>query len=268
MNDRTTTAVSDMEILDQCEACANTLLDIVSDLKRGENIQTKLPKFPMRELSAIMKKRNGIQQKGKQQKVFMGEELHCYLKNMLVSVTPEANEEIPIPSGMGITLKNCTLDGIKYHLENGYKKLCMRKVRLLRASLNYGKWLQLAFTKFKSDKQKISWKKWLYIAAGISDSYARQLRKLASKFYKYPRLRYLPISLDEFWKRRNAIQDMLNTPERDAYWRDRAVPKPVIERQFVSVLPDPVATTSRLSCADVVGVESGNPAAPSPMEIE
>ena len=116
--------------------------------------------------------------------------------------------------------------------------------------------------------RKFHGKKWLYIAAGISDSYARQLRKLASKFYKYPRLRYLPISLDKFWKRRNAIQDMLNTPEMAAYWRNPAVPKPVIERQFVPMFPDPVATTSRLTCADVVGAGSVNPAASSPMEIE
>jgi len=83
MNDRTTTAVSDMEILDQCEACANTLLDIVSDLKRGENIQTKLPKFPMRELSAIMKKETEYSKKENNKKCLWGKSYTVILKTCL-----------------------------------------------------------------------------------------------------------------------------------------------------------------------------------------
>jgi hypothetical protein len=55
---------------------------------------------------------------------------------------------------------------------------------------------------------------------GISDAYARKLRKIAGYFYDYKQLRNLGISFSEFWQRKEEIRTMLSVyPEIDAFWK-------------------------------------------------
>ena len=86
---------------------------------------------------------------------------------MFVSVASDVNEKISAQEGMDTTFENSTLDDIKCHLANENKKLNMKKVEMLQSSLNYGKWLTLAYRKFQSDaKLDDEWARWLFIYTG------------------------------------------------------------------------------------------------------
>ena len=92
---------------------------------------------------------------------------------------------------MGLVVAGDFATEIKCHLANGNKKLNMKKAEMLQSSLNYGKWLTLAYRKFQSDgKLDDEWARWLFIYTGISESYAQQLQELSEKFYKHPRFHY------------------------------------------------------------------------------
>jgi len=139
---------------------------------------------------------------------------------MFVSVIAEVNEKISAPEAF----EKSTLEEIKCHLANGNKKLNMKKVEMLQSSLNYGKWLTLAYRKFQSDaKLDDEWARWLFIYTGISESYAQQLQELAEKFYKYPRFHYLPIEVSDLYEIRENIKDMLAIRDIADYWKDPAV---------------------------------------------
>ena len=174
-------------------------------------------------------------------KELWGDELHFRLKNMLVSVTSEANEKISAPEHMDITFESCTFDGIKCYLASGNKKLNMKKVEMLQSSLNYGKWLALAYGKFQSNgKLNDEWARWLFIYVGISESYAWQLQELAEKFYQYPQFHYLPITVSDLYEIRENIEHMLTIPHIANYWKDSAVPTSVMQAaapEFTPVFP-------------------------------
>ena len=169
-------------------------------------------------------------------KELWGDELHFRLRNMLVSVTSEANEKIAAPEHMDITF-----DGIKCYLASGNKKLNMKKVEMLQSSLNYGQWLALAYRKFQPNgKLNDEWARWLFIYVGISKSYAWQLQELAEKFYQYPQFQYLPITVSDLYEIRENIEHMLTIPHIANYWKDSAVPTSVMQAaapEFAPVFP-------------------------------
>ena len=112
---------------------------------------------------------------------------------------------------------------------------------MLQSSLNYGKWLTLAYRKFQSNgKLNDEWARWLFIYVGISESYAWQLQELAEKFYKSPRFHYLPITVSDLYEIRENIKDMLAIRDIADYWKDPAVTTPVMQAaapQFTPVFP-------------------------------
>ena len=69
----------------------------------------------------------------------------------------------------------------------------------------------------------------LHRATIISESYAQQLQELAEKFYKYPRFHYLPIEVSDLYEIRENIKDMLAIRDMADYWKDPAVPTPVMQ---------------------------------------
>jgi len=82
------------------------------------------------------------------------------------------------PEDTDITSENSPLDDIKCHVANGNTKLNMKRVDMIQSSLNYGKWLTLAYRKFQSDgKLGDEWARWLFIYVGISEGYAHQLQE-------------------------------------------------------------------------------------------
>ena len=81
---------------------------------------------------------------------------------------------------------------------------------MLQSSLNYGKWLTLAYRKCQRDvKLDDEWARWLFIYIEISESYSQQIQELAEKFYKYPRFHYLPTDISDLYEIRENIKDML-----------------------------------------------------------
>jgi len=174
-------------------------------------------------------------------KCWREKELHHCPQNMFVSVTAEVSEKISALQDMDIAFENSTMDETKCHPANGNKKLNMKRVEMLQSSLNYGKWLTLAYRKFQSDgKLDDEWARWLFIYIGISESYAQQLQELAEKFYKYPRLHYLPIAVSDIYEIRENIKDMLAIGDITDYWKHSAVPTHVMQAaapEFAPVFP-------------------------------
>ena len=155
-------------------------------------------------------------------KALTGEDLHYRLKNMIESVTSEISE--------------------KNYLAYKYKKLNLRKAKMLKASLRYGKRLNHAYEIFKHEKlagkhRKISWVKLIYIKTGMSEKYARQLQKMAHKVCQYPRLCYLPITIRELYEIRKNIEDMVKTSEIADYWKNPAKPTPIMQPTAPEFLP-------------------------------
>jgi len=84
------------------------------------------------------------------------------------------------------------------------------------------------------------WARWLFIYIGISESYAQQLQELAQKFYKYPRFHYSPIMVSDLYEITENIKDMLAIGDIADYWKDPAVPTPVMQAaapEFTLVFP-------------------------------
>ena len=203
---------TDRNILNQCKYYAGTLLDIINDLEtNGYTDRTRLPDFPRAELSRIM----GI---NNQKRDLIGVELHEYLCSKLA---PEGvmDGEIQPPKNC----ENWTLQNFSLELNKGYDIMKVMNAKTLRASLNYGLWINLAYDRFKASKGAGSvrgtWKEWLKTHVGISGSYARQLRDLSDKFYKYNKMHNLSIPISEFYNRRDQIIYMLENDQTIAnFW--------------------------------------------------
>ena len=118
------------------------------------------------------------------------------------------------------------LNRIRDTLVLGYKTLQRHHANTLAASIDYGYFLNKAFDFFTHQKdtgqleqQNLTFQQWLADNVGISDSYARKLRKIAADFYAYRGLRKLGISVAEFWQRKDQIKSMLSVfPEIAAFW--------------------------------------------------
>ena len=115
---------------------------------------------------------------------------------------------------------------IKESLVLGYKSLQRRHANTLAASIDYGYYLNVAYDFFKLEKDKgliashVTFQHWLADNVGISDSYARKLRKLAADFYEYRRIRKLSITLTELWQRKEQIKCMMGVfPDVAAFWK-------------------------------------------------
>jgi len=200
------------EVLKKCENFADTLKLIVSDLKHQGNTQRSLPAFPRTELLEIMGKEKP------QKTILTGEELHKYLQGKSTPVQLK-KPAIPWPRD---TDEKCTVEEIIPKLVENYELLNAKKAVLFGASLSYGRWLELLYNKLKhgkTDRRSISFKKLIKEKIGISDGYARQLRILAKRFKHFRGFYYLSISINEFWQRREEIQQMLEDPQLKQFWQ-------------------------------------------------
>ena len=69
-------------------------------------------------------------------------------------------------------------------------------------SMDYGNYLNMAFDFFSLYKDQngirgVTFKQWLDVNVGISDSYGRKLRKISKDFIMFPKLKKLGISFSE-----------------------------------------------------------------------
>jgi len=198
-----------VEVLEECENFADTLKLIVSDLKQQGNTQRSLPSFPRSELLEIMGKEKP------QKTVLEGYELHSYLSRKLEHLN-DTNMKMVDAADWGRPIEE-----IIQQLESNYKILKAKKAVLFGTALTYGRWLDVLYKKLKQGRkprQSMTFKKVLKDKIGISEGYARQLRILAKQFCQYYRLYYLSISIQEFWKRREQIKEMLEDAQLKQFW--------------------------------------------------
>ena len=90
--------------------------------------------------------------------------------------------------------------------------------------MDYGEWLNVAYAKFDVKKKrgimKVTWATWLQAFVGISDSYARQLREIATLFGTYKKIRNLGIPFSELLKKKTDILNMLEENKACGdFWR-------------------------------------------------
>jgi len=121
------------------------------------------------------------------EKSVRGSELHEYLKAK--TAVSNIRDDIHVPQGIP---PNIDMNGILPSLKEGYEVLQNLNARVVGAALNYGGWLNVGFLIFEwnkgAGKVGCSWAKWLKQNVGMSDSYARQLRELATKFGGYEKI--------------------------------------------------------------------------------
>jgi len=109
------------------------------------------------------------------------------------------------------------------HLKTGYDLLKKANATSLATSIEYGKWLEVAFELHSLENlgDTMTWKEWLNENIGIQDSYARKLREMAKILGNYPRFSLLGLSFSEIYQRRKQIQSMLVLNANYAkFWRD------------------------------------------------
>ena len=82
-----------------------------------------------------------------------------------------------------------TLSQAKEYLLPGYEILTNANSITVAASVECGEWLNLAFSLYSLEKNKISSARteWLKFNIGIHDFYAWKLRELSKYFRNYPR---------------------------------------------------------------------------------
>ena len=182
----------------------------------GPDIDMPVPKPPKSKLQSLF----GPKLKPKQH--LIGLELHEYLKTCLVNTNVDINVR---------PLTFTSLENIKATLQDGYHILKQHNARLFNHYLLYGQALNLAFDYFSIAKLRaevphdMTWAKWLKDNIGISDSYAKQLRNIATSFGSYKQFYYLGISFKEFTKRKEHIRLMFSEhPELTSFWRKDTPP--------------------------------------------
>ena len=200
---------SQRQTLSDCELFALNIYNICTDLRKYGHTEKSIPPFPKSELLELM----GVR---KQPNVLMGCELH--ILNKISSGQNMTDSDIP--TSISHTLE---LDEMRTRLQNYYRVLQKHQARLIGLTLNYDKWLNVAYGLFEHNKGvgkvKGSWNEWLKKEIGISDRYARQLRELARDLGEYEKIHLLSISISEIWQRRLNIKAMLCEPEIAVFWR-------------------------------------------------
>ena len=145
-----------------------------------------------------------------------GVKLHHYLQKYVIEF-----ETISINHRSVYDVNPKKLADTVEHLKTGYKILIQSNKKNLCASIEYGIWLNKAFALFNVENmgKYITWKKWITKEIGITDGYARKLRRVATVLGPYARFRHLALSFSEVHGLVKAIEYMLEGDNQIAeYW--------------------------------------------------
>ena len=170
---------------------------LASPLSNGPDIDMPVPKAPKSKLQSLF----GPKTKPKQP--LLGIELHEYLLKHCVNTNLDINVR---------PLDTANLESVKTTLQDGYHILKQHSARMFSHYLLYGKTLNIAYDLFSVSKLQtqiphdLTWAKWLNDNIGISNSYAKQLRSIATQFGRYKKFHYLGISFREFLRRKEHIR--------------------------------------------------------------
>jgi hypothetical protein len=194
----------------------NDIYYFIDDLIRFGCSTKSRPKQPKTNLNEFM----NITPKASSK--LTGEQLHEYLTNKLVDLNNSDSVNLPDVSIIG---ENTTIEEMKQHLINGFQYLKIKQIIQFRVYLDYGKWLEAAYTKFNIEKKAglitTSWQKWLLENVGITVSYGRKLRKLSNLFKNYSKFYNLSINFAAVYNKRKDISEMLRSNVGyESYWRN------------------------------------------------
>ena len=179
----------------------------------GPDTTHPIPKTPKHKLSTI------LTVKQKLSTTLTGNELHVYLQKHLMVVSDGIYPKV---EELGRDIVN--LEDMIVHLQNGYIIIKMQNTKILQASIEYGKWLNVAFVLHQQAKLthviSENWTVWLEKYVGISKSYSSKLREIATLLCDYPKFKYLGISFAEVYQRRKEIKAMIVlNPDISAFWK-------------------------------------------------
>ena len=206
-----------LQILNEHKVYHDSMSYYLTNLvNNGPDIDMPVPKPPKSKLQSL------FSPKLKPEQHLIGLELHEYLKTCLVNTKVDINVRPWTPT---------SLENIKATLQDGYHILKQHNARLFNHYLLYGQALNSAFDYFSIAKSRaevphdMTWAKWLKDNIGISNSYAKQLRNIATSFGSYKQFSYLGISFKEFTKRKEHIRLMFSEhPELTSFWRKDTPP--------------------------------------------
>jgi len=172
------------------------------------------PKKPKTSLETLVKNKLSKESKA-------NFDLHGYLcQNLVTSL-----EQCPTVSEQIQQRQQFThLEDVLTFLKNGYSIIKIQNANTLKAYIDYGEWLSIAFELHYLDKLAgritDTWKQWLEMHVGIQESYARKLREISKLLHNYPRFKYLGLSFSEVYQRRKEIQSMLTiNTVAELYWK-------------------------------------------------
>ena len=155
------------EILTTCDNFAQTVFNITRDLRMSASTDEILPNFPRAALLTMMKKEE------QPRTVLREDELSRYLQSKITAIDMDVlppPEQVPLNS----------LNDVVNSLYEGYRILKSVNAKVLRCSLIYGQWLQVAFNYVNNRTNGVNysgnWENWLAKNnIGIKVSHARML---------------------------------------------------------------------------------------------
>jgi uncharacterized protein YlxP (DUF503 family) len=93
-----------------------------------------------------------------------------------------------------------------------HKELKQDNNASLKKSIELGETLNVAYNKFVAEKSESkmtdTWKNWILGFTTISESYSRQLRKMADLVGKYPKLKQLGLNYTDVFKLQAKIKSV------------------------------------------------------------
>ena len=180
----------------------------INKLENDGPNEVVFPKKPKGRLESLMEVET-------EKTILSGEDLHVYMQKHLVlnptPYCPELDRIFP------------DLQTMEPFLQSGYEGLTANSSSSLVCHMEFGRYLCQAFQLFQQQKYgphiKESWADYLDANIGISDTYAKQLRYVAEKFFGYKKFHSLGLSFAEVYRLRKQIENMLALyPEINQFW--------------------------------------------------
>ena len=204
---------SDMQLINEWIVYGEQIFNMCLELKQRGETNLEFPKLPKQHIRDLLL---GVKEK---KPSLSGIDLHRYLISKLV-----ASQATSMPTLLFLNVDS-TLDDMSCHLKSGYEHIKQKNSQILGDYIDYGAWLNAAFTKFDDKKLsgciKMSWGAWLAENVGIKDSYARKLRVIAKICVGYPKMRKLGVPMTELYGLRREICELLssNVDNCAIYWK-------------------------------------------------
>lgn len=204
---------NELQLINEWITYGQQIVNLCTELKEFGDTSLAFPRLPKQHIKDLL---DGVKLKKPR---LGGIELHKYLVSKLVDSHTTAMPTL-------LFLKaDSTLDDMLVYLKLGFNCISQKNSQILSVYVDYGAWLNVAYTTFDNQKLKgfikMSWATWLLENVGIRDAYARKLRVLARLCEGYPRMRKLGIPMNEIYDLRKEISELFtsNTDNCVAYWK-------------------------------------------------